>query len=120
MLSIAKGVFTLKCNMGSKEALLEGFVEERSSNLDPSIKRHYHVAEVPVPTKDRSHWNVKKFTNHEDMRRFQVQQWQEWGAAARHKAAWELVTDYWIGMKKLHPDELRFQRSITSFKRGKG
>ncbi|PAW63205.1 MAG: hypothetical protein B9S38_17870 [Verrucomicrobiia bacterium Tous-C4TDCM] len=28
-------------------------------------------------------------------------------------AAWELVTDYWIGMKGKHPDELRLQRSVT-------
>lgn len=75
---------------------------------------------MEAPAKDRSHWTVKKFTSHEEMRCHQVREWQKAGAAARHKAAWELVTDYWIGMKKMHPDELRFQRSITSFTRGEG
>ncbi len=31
--------------------------------------------------------------------------------AARRQAAWELVYDYWVGMK---PDELRLQRTVTS------
>ena len=72
------------------------------------------------PTKDRSHWKVRKFTSFDEMRAQQIHDWQAAGAAARHKAAWELVTEYWIEHKKKHPDELRFQRSVTSFTRGEG
>ncbi len=67
---------------------------------------------------DRSHWPVKVFTSFDESRAYRIRQWQEAGAAARHKAAWELVTDYWIGKKKMTEDELRFQRSITYFRRG--
>ena len=75
---------------------------------------------MTTPVKDRSHWKVRKFTSHEELRCAQVRDWQEAGAKARHKAAWELVTEYWLGMKKINPNELRFQRSITSFTRGEG
>ncbi len=75
---------------------------------------------MPIPTTDRSHWVVKKFTCFEKSRAYRIQQWQDAGAAARHKAAWELVEDYWVDKKGKHPDELRLQRSITFFKRGEG
>lgn len=73
---------------------------------------------LPKPEKDRSHWTVKKFDTIDEMRTYHVKNWQKAGAAARHKAAWELVTDYWIGKKGMKPDELRLQRSVTSFTRG--
>ena len=72
-----------------------------------------------VQEKDRSHWIVKKFTSHEELRTWQVKEWQKLSGAERRKAAWELVTDYWIGMKGMHPDELRLQRVITNVQRGK-
>ena len=75
---------------------------------------------MATPTKDRSHWTVKKFTCFDEARADRIKQWQDAGAAARHKAAWELVCDYWVDIKKKNPDELRFQRSITFFKRGEG
>ena len=75
---------------------------------------------MPCPGKDRSHWTVRKFDSFEEQRRQQVRDWQSAGAAARHQAAWELVTDYWIGIKKLHPDELRLQRSLVTLRRGEG
>ena len=78
------------------------------------------MASDSIPKKDRSHWPVKVFTCFEESRTYRIQQWQDAGAAARHKAAWELVYDYWVGGKRMTKDELRFQRSITDFKRGEG
>lgn len=78
------------------------------------------MATPTTPKKDRSHWVVKKFTDFDEARAYRVQQWQDAGAAARHKAAWELVYDYWVGKKGMTPNELRLQRSITFFKRGEG
>jgi len=75
---------------------------------------------MPSQAKDRSHWKVRKFDSLEELRCQQVRDWQAAGAAARHQAAWELVTDYWIGIKNMHPDELRFQRSVVSVTRGEG
>ncbi len=77
------------------------------------------VMEITVnpPTKDRSHWTIRKFESLEELRCQQIKDWQALKGADRRKAAWELVTDYWIGMKGLHPDELRLQRSITNFTR---
>jgi hypothetical protein len=69
------------------------------------------------PEKDRSRWTVKKFTNHEDLRVYGIKQWQKQSGAARRQAAWELVYDYWVGMKKMDPDELRLQRVVTSIQR---
>ena len=67
--------------------------------------------------KDRSHWTVKKFESFDDQRNWQIAQWQKVTGAERRKAAWELVYDYWVGMKNINPDELRLQRSITNFRR---
>ena len=39
--------------------------------------------------------------------------------AARRKAAWELVEDYWVKKKGKHPDELRLQRVVTRIQRPK-
>jgi hypothetical protein len=72
---------------------------------------------MTTPVKDRSHWTVKKFTSHEDLRVYGIKQWQIESGAARRQAAWELVYDYWIGMKKLKPDELRLQRTVTKIQR---
>jgi hypothetical protein len=72
---------------------------------------------MATPTKDRSHWTVKKFTSHEDLRAFGIKEWQKLSGAARRKAAWELVEDYWVNKKGKHPDELRMKRVITSFQR---
>lgn len=63
--------------------------------------------------KDRSNWTVKKFDSFDEMRNWQIQQWQNVSGAERRQAAWELVYDYWVGMKDMHPDELRLQRSVT-------
>jgi hypothetical protein len=70
---------------------------------------------VTQPLKDRSHWPQAKFTSFEESRKYRINQWQEAGCEARLTAAWELVTDYWCGMKGKHPDELRLQRSVTHF-----
>ncbi|MEM1082514.1 MAG: hypothetical protein AAGI48_00190 [Verrucomicrobiota bacterium] len=69
------------------------------------------------PEKDRSHWKVRKFRSFDHQRWQQIQDWQALGGAERRKAAWELVYDYWVGMKKMHPDELRLQRSVTKLER---
>jgi hypothetical protein len=69
------------------------------------------------PVKDRSHWKVHRFDNFEDMRIHHIREWQEAGGAERRKAAWELVVDYWVGLKGVHPDELRLQRTVTSIRR---
>lgn len=67
---------------------------------------------MSTPIKDRSHWKIRKFDSFEDQRRQQVLDWQSLSGAARRKAAWELVYDYWVGMKHMNPDELRLQRSV--------
>jgi len=68
---------------------------------------------VSQPQKDRSHWVIRKFDSLDELRRQQVIDWQALSGAERRKAAWELVTDYWVGMKGMNPDELRLQRSVT-------
>ena len=75
------------------------------------------VISVTEPIKDRSHWTIRKFSSHEELRCQQVKDWQKLSGAERRKAAWELVTDYWVGMKGKHPDELRLQRSVTKLTR---
>ena len=67
--------------------------------------------------KDRSPWVVKKCESFDEMRNYRIQQWQEASGADRRKAAWELVYDYWVGMQKMNPDELRLQRTITNFRK---
>lgn len=73
--------------------------------------------EKELVRKDRSHWVIKKFDNHEDLRAFGIQEWQKLSGAARRKAAWELVEDYWINKKGKTADELRLRRVITGFQR---
>ena len=73
--------------------------------------------DVTQPVKDRSHWKIRKFSSHEELRCQQVKDWQALSGADRRKAAWELVVDYWVGMKGMHPDELRLQRSVTKLTR---
>lgn len=72
-----------------------------------------------TPKKDRSHWVVKKFTSHEELRAFGIKEWQKLSGAARRKAAWELVEDYWVKKKGKHPDELRLQKVITGIRRAR-
>jgi|LakMenEpi03Aug12_release.lakeMendotaPanAssembly.Ray.scaffolds.fasta_scaffold872731_2 hypothetical protein len=72
------------------------------------------------PVKDRSHWPQAKLASFDEVRAYRINQWQEAGCAARLAAAWELVYDYWVGMKGMHPDELRLQRSVTNFRRREG
>jgi hypothetical protein len=86
----------------------------------PSFTRHRDspsIYPVTEPIKDRSHWTIRKFNSHEELRCQQVRDWQMLSGEERRKAAWELVTDYWIGMKEKHPDELRLQRSVTKLTR---
>ena len=45
---------------------------------------------VIQPVKDRSHWTIRKFGSHEEMRCQQVKDWQALSGAARRQAAWEL------------------------------
>jgi hypothetical protein len=73
--------------------------------------------DLPVPTKDRSHWKVERFANFEDMRIAHIRDWQAAGESMRLQAAWDLVVEYWVGMKGMHPDELRLQRTVTSVQR---
>ena len=73
--------------------------------------------EMATPAKDRSHWTVKKFTSHEDLRAYGIKEWQKQSGAARRQAAWELVYDYWVGLKKMDPNELRLQRVVTGIQR---
>jgi hypothetical protein len=75
---------------------------------------------MEAPVKDRSHWPQAKLASFDEVRAYRIRQWQEAGCAARLAAAWELVTDYWVGMKGKHPDELRLQRSVTHLRRGTG
>ena len=72
---------------------------------------------MSTPANDRSHWTVKKFTSHEDLRTYGIKEWQKLSGAARRKAAWELVEDYWVNKKGKQPHELRLQRTITSIQR---
>lgn len=67
--------------------------------------------------KDRSDWVVKRFSSFDDQRAWQLQEWQKLTGAERRKAAWELVYDYWVGMKKVEPNELRLQRTVTNLTR---
>ena len=69
--------------------------------------------ETITPVKDRSDWPVAKFTCFDESRAYRIRQWQEAGCEARMQGAWELVEEYWVGMKGMHPDELRLQRSVT-------
>lgn len=69
------------------------------------------------PAKDRSNWTIKRFDNFEDVRIHHIREWQRAGETMRLQAAWELVYDYWVGMKGMHPDELRLQRTVTNFRR---
>lgn len=50
------------------------------------------------------------------MRRTQVREWQQKSGAERRAAAWELVVEYWAN-QGVSEDELRLQRTITSFTR---
>lgn len=75
------------------------------------------IPTVSKPAKDRSHWKIQRFDNFEDMRVSHIREWQEAGETLRLQAAWELVYDYWVGMKGMHPDELRLQRSVTNVQR---
>jgi hypothetical protein len=79
--------------------------------------RYLPGMEASPPKKDRSHWVVKKFTSFDEQRTWQVKEWQKRSGADRRKAAWELVYDYWVGMKGMKPDELRLQRIITNVQR---
>ena len=60
---------------------------------------------------------MKQFTSFDEQRKWQIEQWQKVSGAKRRQAAWELVYDYWVDMKKLHPDELRLQRTVTKLTR---
>lgn len=71
----------------------------------------------PVPEKDRSHWAQAKLGSFDEVRTYRIRQWQEAGCSARLAAAWELVTDYWVGQQNRNPDELRLQRSVANLRR---
>lgn len=72
---------------------------------------------MSVVKKDRSNWIVKKFSSFEEQRNWQIAEWQSVSGAARRQAAWELVYDYWVNIKKIDPNELRLQRSVTKLTR---
>ena len=72
------------------------------------------------PLQDRSHWPQAKLGSFDEVRAYRIRQWQDAGCAERMKAAWELVTDYWVEMKGMKPDELRLQRSVTHVRRREG
>ena len=78
------------------------------------------LSTVSQPTKDRSDWPQAKLASFDEVRAYRIKQWQEAGCSARLAAAWELVFDYWVGMKGMNPDELRLQRSITNLRRRAG
>lgn len=88
----------------------------RKLSLADALDHRYEYA-VIQPTKDRSHWTIRKYGSHEELRCQQVKDWQALSGAERRKAAWELVVDYWVGTKGAHPDELRLQRSVTHLSR---
>jgi hypothetical protein len=75
---------------------------------------------MTTPIKDRSHWPQAKLASFDEVRAYRIGQWQEAGCAARMQAAWELVYDYWVGMKHMNPDELRLQRSVANIRRRAG
>jgi hypothetical protein len=68
---------------------------------------------MSTPTKDRSHWPQAKLASFDEVRAYRIRQWQDAGCSARMQAAWELVYDYWVGMKHVNPDELRLKKSVT-------
>ena len=80
------------------------------------VNKEYNLI-MSQARKDRSHWVVKKFTSFDEQRDWQIEQWQKVSGAERRKAAWELAYDYWVNIKKINPNELRLQRSITNFRR---
>ena len=75
---------------------------------------------VSLSVTDRSHWPQAKLESFDEVRAYRIRQWQEAGSAARLEAAWELVTDYWVGKKGKDRDELRLQRTVTDIRRGGG
>jgi hypothetical protein len=77
-------------------------------------------SDMDAPVKDRSHWPQAKLASFDEVRAYRIRQWQDAGCAARLAATWELVFDYWVGMKGKHPDELRLQRSIAHLRRRAG
>lgn len=103
---------------------MQSFINAATSETNPNQSFHLaaaaargYIDAVSQAKKDRSHWKIRKFESFDDMRRQQIADWQALSGAERRKAAWELVTDYWVGMKGKHPDELRLQRSVTTLKR---
>ena len=64
----------------------------------------------------RTDWVVKKCDSFEDMEALHLAQWQAVSASERMAAAWEMVVDAWK-LKNRNPDELRFQRVVTSITR---
>ena len=100
----------------------EGFPENGKLNneISSALPGESHTASLRIvsePVKDRSHWKIRKFDSFEEQRRAQVADWQALSGSERRKAAWELVFDYWVGMKGMDPDELRLQRSVTNLVR---
>lgn len=89
----------------------------RKNSILPILAGFTSLRSVTAPVKDRSHWKIRRFDSHEELRCQQVKDWQALSGADRRKAAWELVVDYWVGMKGMHPDELRLQRSVTKLTR---
>ena len=74
---------------------------------------------MPTPKTDRSHWTIKKFTSHDELRTHGIKEWQKVSGARRRQAAWELVRDYLIDVKGKQPAELRLQRTVTSVQRAR-
>lgn len=101
---------------------MDGAVVEGSEyqKLDPDPFPVTRFPPVSTPAKDHSHWPQAKLESFDEVRAYRIRQWQEAGCAARLQATWELVTDYWVGMKGKHPDELRLQRTVTDIRRGGG
>jgi hypothetical protein len=60
----------------------------------------------------RAGWIVRRCRDHEEMEQLHLRDWQAVTAATRLAAAWEMVVEVWR-LKKLNPDELRFQRCVT-------
>ena len=87
--------------------------KEFKSRTSGTLSIFISAMETTTPKKDRSHWPTAKFTSFDEARAYRIRQWQEAGCTARLQAAWELVEDYWVGMKGMKPDELRLQRSVT-------
>jgi len=59
---------------------------------------------------------IRKFSSHEEMRRFHIAGWQKLSPAVRLSEAWGLVTSY-REMKNIQPYEPRLQRTVTSVRR---